>query len=300
VAKALEKDVGLRYQSARDIQADLESLKRDKDAGREAPATLRAAAAPPPPVPVPDRPPRDQRPQGRQLHSQPEVSGYHQITNDGIQKLNSWIRLVRFGTAFVTDGQRIYFTEASATARVLAWVPVSGGEPEVIPLPFTGPALLGIYPDGSRLLMAEPAVPYQDGPLWVVRFPSGTLFRLRDIKAWDAQWSPDGRVLVFVQGQTLYRAAADRSEARKLATVPPMSGWLRWSPDGTRLRFWRHTVETTTNPIWGISSDGTDLHTALPDWSEPPGEYGGCWTPDGKYFVFQALRIVHGRLKAQI
>lgn len=301
VAKALEKDAGLRYQSARDIHVDLESLKREMETGREAPATGSAAPQPRTPAPIPRRlPHRGRLPLGRQPRSHPEVSGYHQITNDGIRKLNPLVRVVPFGTPFVTDGERIYLTEGSVTASILAWVPVSGGEPEVIPLPFSSPSLLDIFPDGSKLLMAALPVPYEDGPLWVVPLPSGTPYRLRDIKAWDAQWSPDGQVLVFVQGQTLYRAAADGSEARKLATVPAISGWLRWSPDGTRLRFWRHTVETTTNSIWEISSDGTDLHPVLPGWGEPPGECGGCWTPDGKYFVFQALRIVNGRLKVQI
>ena len=55
IAKALEKDRRLRYQTASDLEADLKRLKRDTDSGRSAAvqvvsAATAAAAAPPTPV----------------------------------------------------------------------------------------------------------------------------------------------------------------------------------------------------------------------------------------------------------
>jgi Tol biopolymer transport system component len=42
--------------------------------------------------------------------------------------------------------------------------------------------------------------------------------------------------------------------------------------------------------IWEVSADGTRLHPLHPDWNRPPAECCGNWSPDGKYFVFQATR----------
>ena len=61
--------------------------------------------------------------------------------------------------------------------------------------------------------------------------------------------------------------------------------WLRWAPDGKTLRF------TTNGPVgtamWEVAADGGNLHELLPGWLEPTQ---GNWTPDGRYFVFSAVR----------
>ncbi|MBV8829482.1 MAG: PD40 domain-containing protein, partial [Acidobacteriaceae bacterium] len=89
-----------------------------------------------------------------------------------------------------------------------------------------------------------------------------------------------------------YRANGDGTGARKIATLPGGAFWLRWSPDGSRLRF---TVGNVINRVgalslWEISSDGSGLHRLLADWNKPPAECCGNWSPDGKYFVFQSTR----------
>jgi tetratricopeptide (TPR) repeat protein/tRNA A-37 threonylcarbamoyl transferase component Bud32 len=50
IAKALEKDREIRYQSAADLRADLKRLKRETDTGRAVAATSSVAAVPAPPV----------------------------------------------------------------------------------------------------------------------------------------------------------------------------------------------------------------------------------------------------------
>jgi Tol biopolymer transport system component len=45
-----------------------------------------------------------------------------------------------------------------------------------------------------------------------------------------------------------------------------------------------------SDSLWELHADGTDLHPLLPNWSDPPQECCGNWTPDGKYFVFQSTR----------
>ena len=65
----------------------------------------------------------------------PTVATYRQLTNDGQQK-----------SGLVSDGLRVYISELVNNRPVLAHVPVTGGTPSPIPLPFSNPGL-----DASRL-----------------------------------------------------------------------------------------------------------------------------------------------------
>ena len=214
----------------------------------------------------------------------PRVSGYARITNDGAGKGGV------FGAA-VTDGSRIYFAEESASESVIAQVSTAGGETALLPVPFTGPEVLDISPSRSELLVAST---YTGGafrwPLWVVPVPAGTPRRVGNVLTTGAAWSPDGREIAYITGQDLYRANTDGSGARKLTTLPRTAFWLRWSPDGSRLRMTLGNVIDRTGElaIWEVSADGTGLHALRPN--RPATECCGNWTPDGKYFVFQAAR----------
>ncbi len=132
-------------------------------------------------------------------------------------------------------------------------------------------------------------------PLWVLPVPAGAPRRIGNVLATCAAWSPDGREIVYIKNRDLYRAKRDGSEARKLTTLPGTAWWLRWSPDGSRLRLTLGTPLTRIGAlaIWEVSADGTGLHPFLPEWNQPPAACCGNWTPDGKYFIFQATR--HGK-----
>src|SRR5216684_2882195 len=135
INKLLEKDREVRCQSAAELRADLKRLKRDTDSGRSA-ASVTIAWAGEPPVqkwrrwvatlagviavaaaillylftrPLPP----------------PRVLRTVQITSDGRDK-----------GAPMTDGTRLYFSEAVAGHGVLAQVSVTGGETVLIPTPF--------------------------------------------------------------------------------------------------------------------------------------------------------------------
>jgi Tol biopolymer transport system component len=56
------------------------------------------------------------------------------------------------------------------------------------------------------------------------------------------------------------------------------------------LRFTLNDPKTNNRSIWQASAEGGNLHPLLPGWSDAPNECCGKWTPDGKYFVFQARR----------
>ena len=78
--------------------------------------------------------------------------------------------------------------------------------------------------------------------------------------------------------------------SRELVTVPGVPFAPGFSPDGRRLRFTIRDTSQRTSSLWEVSPDGKELHPLLPEWDKPPQEFGGTWTPDGEYFLFESTR----------
>jgi Tol biopolymer transport system component len=175
-------------------------------------------------------------------------------------------------------------------SATLDQVSASGGETVALPAPFGIPRLLDMSPSRSELLVSTVVDVRRASPLWLLPLPAGMPRRLGDVLADDATWSPDGREIVYVRDQDVYRAKKDGSDVRKLVTLPAVPSWPRWSPDGTRLRLTLTDNETGVSSLWEMSVDGKRVHPLLPGWSRSPAECCGSWTSDGKYFVFQSTQ----------
>jgi eukaryotic-like serine/threonine-protein kinase len=282
INKALEKDRDLRYQTAGEMRADLKRLKRDTDSDRIlASAEVRRArprfwrwvalAAGPTAVlaivaavlllrsPLPA----------------PRITGSHQLTNDGLQKL-----------MLGSDGSRLYLTESSGTRQTIAQVSVNGGETAPLAVPLSNPMLSDISSDGSELLVAEFSP--SDKPLWSVPLPAGPPRRLGTLSR-GGIWAPNGQLL-HAMGQDLYIADHDGGNSRKLATVPGAVIGAAYSPDGARISLTIARDATNSSSLWEMRTDGSGVHELLPGWNNPPQECCGRWTPDGRYFIFQSTR----------
>jgi len=294
LAKTLEKERDLRYQTATELRADLKRLRRDTELSKSG----RFPALPSTPDADTETPAR------KRSYTWAVAAGGALIAIAAILAFvltrpvepPRLLRSVQLSNTnrpkvdVVTDGSRLYFIENQSH---LSQTSVNGGEtyPIVTSLQDTGFAnIFDISPDRSALLMNTARGTSLDGPLWSVPVLGGTPRRLGELAGHGGAWSPDGEKIAFGKANAIFLARSDASEARQLLTLSGTASELRWSPDGSTLRFTLNDPQTNGRSIWQVSANGSNLHPLFAGWNSPPNECCGNWTPDGRYFVFQAVR----------
>jgi Tol biopolymer transport system component len=213
----------------------------------------------------------------------PRVTGMVQITRDGRLKYGGDGTTLR-GSAppLISDGARLFYDAEYAPYQVSA----KGGES----LPFvpqTKGALLDISPDRSEFLVCR-ATGIGDGcELWAEPVLGGSPRSLGSLVVDEAIWSPDGQQLVYTRNGELHLASRDGTELRKLGAAPGRAFRPRWSHDGRSIRF---SVSIGSGPtrLWQVLTDGTSLRRLFPEWNPSWTMCCGNWTPDGRYFLFEA------------
>jgi len=313
INKALEKDPDLRYQHASDIRTDLKRLRRDAGSrpysvSQVAPSdsvTIAAARAwsarrisvwlwPLTAVILlavawllrPALPP-------------PQVTGTTQLSEDNIPKL--WGGYATLQMPLATDGSRIYFqglpegvpTKPGTGAGPLMEVSAEGGESVPLGVSAGWYNLEGISPDGLDLLVSKPSQPFV-GSLWSLSLPGLQLRRIGNLTGnyHSAVWSPDGKLLYSASAPDVVVTDADGGHLRRLFRAPGFPYfWFSVSPDGRLLSLTASDQLGTRTTLWEANTDGRHLRRMLSGWNAGENVCCGSWTPDGKYFIFQATSI---------
>ena len=294
IHRALEKDLGLRYQTAAELRDDLKRLKRELDSGRSVATSAVSGAL---------EGVRETRPHrgwrtwalvsGGAFIGIVAILGYVLTRPVAPPRVLRTVQLTntnRLKSGVVTDGTRLYFIEGQSG---LSQTSVNGGETFPIPtsLEDTGFAnVFDVSPDGSSLLMNTARGTSLDGPLWSVPVLGGSPRRFGGLEGHAGAWSPDGKRIAYGKGNEIFLANGDGGEPRQILHTAGTANDIRWSPDGSILRFTLNDPKTNNRSIWQVSADGGNLHPLLPGWNSTPNECCGKWTPDGRYFVFQAVR----------
>lgn len=105
---------------------------------------------------------------------------------------------------------------------------------------------------------------------------------------YSPEWSPDGEKIAFTvfDGKTSTIYVADKTGANVTRIVEGSAA--HWSPDGTRIVFFRHPDGTgAKGSIWIANADGSEPKKIFEDqhvFSEP------TWYPDGRSIVFASRR----------
>lgn len=218
----------------------------------------------------------------------PAVVHFRQITSES-RVYPGETEIDRF-PGVATDGVRVFFPGFSNGRVDLEYILTGGGEAHrfVTPPEISRPAVADISRDGAELLIRSMMWAETEQPLWIAPSTGGSARRLFDVMAHDAAWTPDRKSVLYSSGQDLSLIGRGDGRERKLATLAGRAYWMRYSPDGSLVRFTVLDPKTRATSLWQIAADGKDLHQVLPDWSNPPSECCGNWTADGKYFVFQS------------
>jgi Tol biopolymer transport system component len=294
LSKALEKDIELRYRTAAELRSDLKRLRRDLD-----PSLSGATGAVSGALPAAGGVHRDSGWQtwtvvvGVAAIAAAAILGYaltRPVASPRVLRTVELTNTNRPKSGIVTDGARLYFIESQS---ILSETSVTGGETFAIPtsLENTGFAnVFDISPDGSALLMNTAHGTSLDGPLWSVPVLGGSPRRLGTLEGHAGAWSPDGKRVVYCKGNEIVVAKSDGREPHRLLTTAGTPSDIRWSPDGSLLRFTLNDPQTNSRKIWQASADGGNPHELLPGWNSSPNECCGDWTPDGRYYVFQSFQ----------
>ena len=202
----------------------------------------------------------------------------------------------------VPDASRIYFNDFDLGRLGVRQVSQQGGEAIRFDTTAADPNAefhpLALTTDQSSLAMNRVGIGAPGNPteLWSFPLVGGTPRLLG--RAGDATFSADGTLVAYEsEFGVISVAKADLSEPRELVRMPGRVHWIRFSPDGKRLRF---TALSSKAPfmmmphiamqeaIWEIDLDDSESVAVLPDWNQVT-HCCGVWTPDGSYFVFQAI-----------
>jgi Tol biopolymer transport system component/DNA-binding winged helix-turn-helix (wHTH) protein len=206
----------------------------------------------------------------------PRAYGFAQITTaDAID----------FQVKPVTDGARIFYIERAGGHWITRQASLGGGEPQTVPGLEENTRIMDLSPDRTTYLLGRFTSRGSTSTLWLMPVQGGQPQRLGEIVSGEAVFHPDGKRIVFAEGNELWVVGTDGTNLKRLVSLPGSPNWLAWSPDGERMRLTIGEDNGATS-LWEMRQDGSSLQRMFASGSGIEDQCCGEWTPDGRYFIF--------------
>jgi TolB protein len=105
-----------------------------------------------------------------------------------------------------------------------------------------------------------------------------------------ADWSPDGRAIVFASGtgdgrSSVFVVGADGRHRRRITPWGPWTTSAHWSPDGQRIVYDKINNPSGSHDLFLVHADGTEP-TAITSTTDGYGSCCAVWASDGSKLLF--------------
>ncbi len=124
--------------------------------------------------------------------------------------------------------------------------------------------------------------------MWIVPSAGGSGQRVASVLAHDAAWMPDGLSILYANENELDVIRPEDGISVPYVRLQGRAFWLRWSPDGTLLRFTLVNPVTHASTIWQMDSRSRVPRPVPALEGKHLAACCGVWTADGGSYVFQA------------
>jgi len=152
----------------------------------------------------------------------------------------------------------------------------------------SGDAVPAWSPDGTEIVFSSTREDPEgiDNDLYVMAADGSDVRKLvgRRDPEFNADWSPDGRRILFQRNDSIFSVRSDGTDVQRLTSRRRMlTGLPRWSNDGRRILFQRDSVDTTWMDIYVMRRDGSDKKALI---SAPGEQQTPSWSPNDRRIAF--------------